>query len=34
LGAGVAEAASSWNFEEAIISVTGKGNTAGALKDK
>ncbi|KAH8748822.1 Oligosaccharyltransferase subunit Ribophorin II-domain-containing protein [Hyaloscypha finlandica] len=34
LGAGVAEAASSWNFDEAIISVTGKGNTAGAFKDK
>ncbi|PMD24721.1 hypothetical protein NA56DRAFT_496503 [Hyaloscypha hepaticicola] len=34
LGAGVAEAASSWNFDEAVISVTGKGNAAAAFKDK
>ncbi len=34
LGAGVAEAASSWNFDEAVISVTGKGNAASAFKDK
>jgi len=34
LGAGVAAVASSWNFDEAIISVTGKGNAASAFKDK
>ena len=33
LGAGIAEAASSWNFDEAIISVSGKG-AASAFKDK
>jgi hypothetical protein len=35
LGAGIAEAASSWNFDEAIISVSGKGAGVGAgFKDK
>ena len=34
LGAGVADAASSWNFDEAVISVIGKGNTGAAFKDK
>jgi len=33
LGAGVAQAASSWGFEEAIISVSGKG-AGGSFKDK
>ncbi|KAG9230716.1 Oligosaccharyltransferase subunit Ribophorin II-domain-containing protein [Amylocarpus encephaloides] len=33
LGTGIAEAASSWNFEEAIVSVNAKG-TAGGFKDK
>lgn len=33
LGAGVAEAAS-WGFEEAVISVTGKGGAGSAFKDK
>ena len=35
LGAGIVEAASSWNFEEASISVSGKGAGVGAgFKDK
>ncbi|KAH8669467.1 Oligosaccharyltransferase subunit Ribophorin II-domain-containing protein [Tricladium varicosporioides] len=34
LGASVAQAASLWNFDEAIISVTSKGNVGGGLKDK
>ncbi|KAL2061290.1 hypothetical protein VTL71DRAFT_7563 [Oculimacula yallundae] len=36
LGAGVAEAAkaSTWGFEEAVISVTGKGGAGSAFKDK
>ncbi|CAG8949761.1 hypothetical protein HYFRA_00004084 [Hymenoscyphus fraxineus] len=36
LGAGIAEAASGWNFDEAIISVSAKGaaGAAGAFKDK
>jgi hypothetical protein len=35
LGAGIAEAASSWSFDEAIISVNGKGAGVGAgFKDK
>ncbi|KAH7379695.1 Oligosaccharyltransferase subunit Ribophorin II-domain-containing protein [Cadophora sp. MPI-SDFR-AT-0126] len=33
LGAGVAEAAS-WGFDEAVISVTGKGGAGSAFKDK
>jgi len=32
LGAGVANAASSWGFDEAVISVAGKGSAA--FKDK
>ncbi|KAE8447031.1 hypothetical protein EG329_011166 [Mollisiaceae sp. DMI_Dod_QoI] len=34
LSAGVAQAASSWGFEEAVISVTGKGGSGSAFKDK
>ncbi|KAF4619096.1 hypothetical protein G7Y89_g14749 [Cudoniella acicularis] len=34
LGAGVAQAASSWNLDEAIISVTSKGGVGSGLKDK
>jgi oligosaccharyltransferase complex subunit delta (ribophorin II) len=33
VSAGVAQAASSWKFDEAIISVSGKGGGAG-FKDK
>jgi len=33
LGAGVADAAT-WGFEEAVISVTGKGGAGSAFKDK
>ncbi len=33
LGAGIAEAAS-WGFDEAVISVTGKGGASSAFKDK
>ena len=31
---GVAEAASAWSFDEAIISVTPKGGAGNAFKDK
>ncbi|KUJ09528.1 uncharacterized protein LY89DRAFT_701125 [Mollisia scopiformis] len=34
LGAGVAQAASSWSFDEAVISVTGKSGASSAFKDK
>jgi oligosaccharyltransferase complex subunit delta (ribophorin II) len=34
LGAGISNAASSWNFDEAVISVTGKGGAGGSFKDK
>jgi len=34
LGAGIANAASSWSFDEATISVAAKGGAAGGLKDK
>lgn len=34
LGAGVAQAASSWGFDEAVISVTGKAGAGSAFKDK
>jgi oligosaccharyltransferase complex subunit delta (ribophorin II) len=34
LGSGIATAASSWNFDEAVISVTGKGGAASGFKDK
>ncbi|CZR55744.1 related to oligosaccharyltransferase delta subunit (ribophorin II) [Phialocephala subalpina] len=34
LGAGLAQAASSWGFDDAVISVTGKGGAGSAFKDK
>jgi oligosaccharyltransferase complex subunit delta (ribophorin II) len=34
VGAGVVEAASSWSFSEAVISVQLKGDTGGGFKDK
>jgi oligosaccharyltransferase complex subunit delta (ribophorin II) len=34
LGSGIATAASSWNFDEAVISVTGKGGAGSGFKDK
>lgn len=34
LGAGAATAASSWNFDEAVISVAGKGGATSGFKDK
>lgn len=33
IGVGIANAASSWSFDEAIVSVSGKG-VAGGFKDK
>jgi oligosaccharyltransferase complex subunit delta (ribophorin II) len=34
LGSGVAQAASSWGFDEAIISVSGKSAAGTGFKDK
>lgn len=34
LGAGVVSAASSWGFDEAVISVSGKSAAGGGFKDK